>query len=401
MWRPADIDQFEAAVESGTLEERHDFDAKRQLPSNNKELAKDIAAMSTDGGSLIYGVGEDGNGHPRLLTPIELAGAAERIDQVAQHSVSGSLRLEFVHLRLPDRQDQGYLLVIVPASPEAPHQVTVGDDRRFYGRSDTGNRKLSEEEIARLYERRAGQRVDREELLREYISRSPFGEPTAGETGFLHAFVHPAPPDEELWDRAVSACGEEQILLKELRKATASAASARWGGTELSGAGNWRRRSADTWSLDSAGAQPSDDEEPGRAVRADLGLDGSGYLFYGGAAEVTQRNNGSPVFALFETGIALALAQFLGLAGGLYGAGGFYGPVDVGMAVTGIKGATSVRSLGKRYFQSPPYGEETASRTKRCDARELQERPQEVSQWLLSRLFKASLGRDFNPLSEE
>jgi hypothetical protein len=83
IWKPVNIDSFEAAVIEGALEERHDFDAKRELPRSGKELAKDIAAMSTDGGALVCGVGEDENGQPRVLAPFELAGAAERIDQVA------------------------------------------------------------------------------------------------------------------------------------------------------------------------------------------------------------------------------------------------------------------------------------------------------------------------------
>lgn len=400
MWVPEDLEALEVAAESGVLEERHDFDAKRQLPTSNKELAKDIAAMTTDGGSLIYGVGEDADGRPRVLNPIELKGAAERIDQVAQNSISPTPKLRFARLRRPDDDSRGYLVVSIPASPEAPHQVTVGSDRRFYGRCDTGNRRLSEEEIARLYERRTSRRHDRGQLLDDCVARSPFGQPPEGEFGFLHAFVRPVIAEESLWEDAVAARGEEQILLKELREAAASAARARWGGAELGGAVNWRRRGADTWSLTSTMGDGSEEVDLRSAIRADLDMAGNAYLFYGDAAETIDRG-GSSVFVLLERAIALNLAQFLGLVGGLYAAAEFFGPVDVGMAVTGIEGAISAHSLGDLRFPGSPYGEYSAMRTARTDARNLHEVPKEVAISLADRLFSASAGYMFDPLAED
>jgi hypothetical protein len=400
MWVPDDLDVLISAAENGVLDERHDFDAKRQLPTSGKELAKDIAAMTTDGGSLVYGIGEDSEGRPRVPTPIELNGAAERIDQVAQNSIAPIPKLRFVRLRTPEDGSRGYLLVVIPASPEAPHQVTVGDDRRFYGRSDTGNRRLSEEEIARLYERRAARSRSRDALLDECVTSSPFGEPPAGELGFMHAFVRPAVPEEDLWERGIEARGEEKILLAELRETAASAARAQWGGTQLAGALNWRRHSDNTWSLASVTRHGGEEVDPRHAVRADLDMAGNASLFYGAAAERIERN-GSAVFALFEKGLVLTLAQFLGLTGGLYAAAGFYGPVDVGMAVTGIAGAISAHSLGDLRFPGSPYGGRSARRTRRCDARELHENPRDMARFLTGRLFSALAGYDFDPLAED
>ena len=112
MWPPKTIEEFESAVTAGVLEERHDFDAKRQLPESGKELAKDVAAMTTDGGCLVYGVGEDDNGQPRLLAPFQLANAAERIDQIAQHSISPNPRIDFITMRCADDPALGYLTSI-------------------------------------------------------------------------------------------------------------------------------------------------------------------------------------------------------------------------------------------------------------------------------------------------
>jgi hypothetical protein len=228
-------------------------------PANIRTPTRGRRSLILDGGSLVYGIAEDPDGRPRLLAPIELKGAAERIDQVAQNSISGNPKLQFVHLRLAEDESRGYLLVVVAASPEAPHQVTVGDDRRFYGRSDIGNRRLSEEEIARLYERRSAQHRDRQSLLAECIASSPFGEPPEGELGFLQAFVRPAAPDDDLWEMALEARGDEQVLRPRARR------GARGTSTSMSGsdgeAPSRRSRRANRWhsegrSIPRSGAAP-------------------------------------------------------------------------------------------------------------------------------------------------
>jgi len=402
MWEPGSVEELEAAVESGALEERHDFDAKRQLPESSKELAKDIAAMTTDGGCLVYGVGEDNKGHPRLLAPIQLENAAERIDQVAQHSISPHPRIDFITLRCDDDPALGYLIAVIPPSPWAPHQVTVGGDRRFYGRCDTGNRRLSEAEVERLYERRRRQDVDREQLLAECIASSPIGQPTPGEQGFLQAFVQPAIRDDDLWDRAVAAFGDERQLLDHLRTAPGSVPPRQWG-TNLSRIPNWRPRGADKWSLNS-GSLVSDPSaiEPEDEIVADLGMDGRCYFFYGGAAITSDRNNvRRPIFTLYERGIAVNLTQFLALVGTYYKAGNQWGLIHVGMAVTGIRGAVSARFMDNITMVAQPYGDEVAVRTIPCDTRDLQEDPVSVGRTLTDRLMRAmSNGIAWDPLGE-
>lgn len=402
MWQPKSIEEFENAVTSGVLEERHDFDAKRQLPESGKELAKDIAAMTTDGGCLVYGVGEDDNGQPRLLAPFRLANAAERIDQVAQHSISPNPRIDFIPMRCADDPALGYLIALIPPSARAPHQVTVGNDRRFYGRCDTGNRRLSEAEVERLYERRQRQNIDREELLADCIRASPIGQPTPGEQGFLQAFVHPVMRDDDLWDRAVASCGEERQLLDHLRTAPSSVPPRQWG-TNLSRILNWRQRGADKWSLNT-GSQVSDQSAiaPDDEIVADLSMDGRCYFFYGGAAVTSDRNNaGRRIFVLYERGIAVNLAQFLALVGAYYRAGGQWGPIHVGMAVTGIRGAISAHFMEDISMVVQPYGDDVAVRALPCDARDLGEDPLAVSRNLMDRLVRAmSGGIAWDPLSD-
>lgn len=403
MWQPQSIEEFERTVRDGALDERHDFDAKRQLPTSGKELAKDIAAMTTDGGWLVYGISEDENGQPRLLAPFQLDGAAERIDQVAQHSIYPAPKIHFSTLKSSEDPALGYLIAAIPASPLAPHQVAVGDDRRFYGRCETGNRRLTEAEIERLYERRQRQNVDREKLLSECIESSPIGQPIQGEQGFLQAFVQPAIRDDHLWDRAVGSYGDERRLLDDLRGAVQSASSASWGGMTLGSVLNWRQRGADKWSLntESAVSNPSTLEPEDRVV-ADLSMNGRCYLFSGGAAVNSANNNARrPIFAVYERGIALNLAQFLALVAAYYRAGGQWGPIDVGMAVTGIRGAISAHLMSDIAVVPQPYGDEAAFRTLRCDTRDLDEDSLAISRELLHRLMRAMLGDTaWDPLSD-
>jgi hypothetical protein len=402
MWKPTNIEEFEAAVVEGGLEERHDFDAKRQLPGNGKELAKDIAAMTTDGGALVYGVGKDEDERPRVLAAFDLAGARERIDQVAQNSIFPSPRVEFAPLRLPNDESRGYLVVLVPASALAPHQVSVGNDRRYYGRCETGNRLLTEAEIARLYDRRARLNVDRERLLGECIAASPVGPPEPGKQGFLQAFAQPVLRDDQLWDRAVEKSqGEEQILQKRLRDAVASVRGD-WGGAHIGLALNWRLRGADKWTLDTGLASNDPDSFPvHRRALADLSMDGRCYMFYGGAADTTDRRSPEvpSTFLLYERGVALNLAQFMALVGSLYEVGAQYGPIDVGMAVTCIRGAISAHAYGD-HLPGTPYQEDGAFRTARYDARELSEDPIGISRHLIDRLLRAmSNGSSWDPLA--
>src|SRR5690349_12271793 len=141
MWVPKDADEIERAARAGELPETPSFDAKADLPSakKNSDIATDVAAMTTDGGALLYGVAEDDNERPTIPQPIMLAGAADRIGQVVSTSITEVPYIDTREYPCADDPARGYLLVIVPQSARAPHQVTVGSDLRFYGRGAKGN----------------------------------------------------------------------------------------------------------------------------------------------------------------------------------------------------------------------------------------------------------------------
>ncbi len=217
MWIPRDATDIERAAIGGELEETPGFDAKAELPQpkKNASLASvDVAAMSTDGGSLLYGVAEDELERPTILRPFDLVGAADRVSQIVSTSITEVPYIDVREYPCDADPSRGYLLVIVPASDRAPHQVTVGRDLRFYGRGAKGNRILSEGEVARLYERRERWQVDRDAVLREVVSNAPV--PAVEGQGFAHAFARPVALDPAILERAFGTIGGQHAVHERL-----------------------------------------------------------------------------------------------------------------------------------------------------------------------------------------
>ena len=90
MWMPASEQEILAAIEAGDLLETATFDAKKALPGKgkSKDLATDVAVMATDGGTLLYGVGENENREPTIPKAFSLAGTRDRVDQIVRTSIS-------------------------------------------------------------------------------------------------------------------------------------------------------------------------------------------------------------------------------------------------------------------------------------------------------------------------
>src|SRR5436309_13666150 len=121
MWNLSSAEEIERAATNNELAESEIVDAKRELPSRskNKDIAKDVAAMANDAGVILYGVNEDATGHPTVPSPIELAGARERIANVVTTSISEPLTIVAREYPLPTDASHGYVVVILPASPRA------------------------------------------------------------------------------------------------------------------------------------------------------------------------------------------------------------------------------------------------------------------------------------------
>lgn len=407
MWVPRDAQEVEEVLSRGDLEETASFDGKLALPAPKKniDIAIDVAAMTTEGGSLLYGVGEDDNGRLTISNPIPLAGSAERISQIVATSIAEVPYMEVTELPLSADDPRGYLSVLVPQSARAPHQVIVGDDKRFYGRGAKGNRRLSEGEVARLYRRRMEWDQDLNELLAQAVAQAPFA--SSNELAYLHGFVRPVAPDRGIWDRAVSAAGGQQELLEHLREAAAETTPRNRYDPDLGRATTWRRRGADEWVLSSIYSSQNVDHPDfaDSTVDARINVDGRGHLFCGRAAQTLNRRqipDDEGDLVIFEDLMAGNTAAFLAVFGCLYALGDYHGQVDLGLSVTGLRGGHTSTRLGQPFpFRDrEPFGADVFPRTERVAAGTLRE-PKHLVRDMLRHLFEATTGRDdFDPFSD-
>jgi hypothetical protein len=401
MWVPRNSRHIEQAARAGELPESPSFDAKADLPQPREiaALAVDVAAMASDGGVLLYGVGEDEKGRPTVPTPIDLSGAGERIARIVATSITEVPYIDVREYATDADPSKGYILVIVPQSARAPHQVAAGGDLRFYGRGVRGNRVLTEGEVARLYQRRQAWEQDRDALLMEAVEAARF--PASPALGYVHGFVRPVAPDRSIWDRAVASFGGPEALQEAMKTAAAGPVEPRRDKPEY-----WRRQGADAWRLSSQREESPALRLVRYVVNFMVNVDGRGHLFDGGATRRVPRQNGAgEARVIFETGIAASFAGFLAFIGVLYRAAGYFGRVDVGLKVTGLEGghsATLFDHPDQPFAFRPPddrdaFNEPAYSRTSSLAAAELDE-PHNVAGNMLRPLFEATTLRDdFDP----
>lgn len=135
---------------AGRVEEVDSLDFKRELGSRNSETAKDIAAMTVDGGVIVIGVDEDETSRAAEIRSVELEGVANRIRQIVDSLIFPAPPLEIRTITKEPGDTEGVIVVVVPPSLVAPHYT----GERFLRRSGPTTKPLTEGEISRLYETR-------------------------------------------------------------------------------------------------------------------------------------------------------------------------------------------------------------------------------------------------------
>lgn len=148
---PKSIEEIERLVEQ-RVEESTILEFKSGLPdpTKNDDIGKDISAFANrQGGVLIYGISED-NGTAVGLNPIELRGASERIVSIAR-IIDGPVSVD-IRPYIETSSGKGLMVVVVPASPKAPH-VWKGST---WGRAGRTNTRLSRHEVGELFAKAEG-----------------------------------------------------------------------------------------------------------------------------------------------------------------------------------------------------------------------------------------------------
>jgi hypothetical protein len=396
MWQPRSEAEIQGAIDNGIVRETALFDAKHALPrpGRNKDLAKDICAMTVDGGSLLYGIGGDDRTRPDRREPFDLAGAAERIDQVAQTAIAEPPVIEIHDISSDEEPGRGYLCVVVPASPRAPHMLTIDGDNRYWGRGATGNRILSEGEVARLYERRERWETDRDQLLARTIESTPFTFDVAA-VGVMVTIMRPVIPTRELLRIAAGDERVDQFLQRELLQVGRRRDPyPDQGSSGLGDAFHVSQAGADLWVCSSSG-----DENLAFDYQARVEAAANGSLTYWHSPVLRASGRHERGLFLLERSVTRALYQPLAAAAWLYERAGFYGPVDVGVAVLGIETAGGA-SRANILASAPAYGAPDYRRHERITFEELRSDLDAVVRRLLGPLYEAISVHDYDPLSD-
>lgn len=390
---PIYCDRIDRAIDDGVLpHESAAFEVKTQLPASRSsgDVAVDVAAMATDGGVIVYGVREDKAAVTFSSTPIELAGAKDRISDIVAASVRERIEFDVRLLPLDDDPAHGFVVIDIPASIRAPHMVETKGEFRFYGRVPGGNVMLTEAQIALLYERRRYVESESERYLGEWIEHAPI-PPTPDVRGDLFIVVRPLLSDTSLRARAWSGDEGTEMANAILRAESGLRFTTLWDPHLASTISGGRRLpTMDGFALFNPPIV-RDGEQIDEYVSLIEVLD-DGTVRYFHAALAALSGDGSVVL-IRDTAVAQIAAHLSLFAGNLLEVGGYHGPVDVGLALTGASGGTSAEWLAPGRF--PPPGGLPALPTNdyqhriRVPAVKLRKEPCGVAQLLLTRLFRA------------
>lgn len=389
MWVPTTEDEIELALANRALAETATFEAKSALPApgKNEDLAKSICAMTVDGGVILYGVGGPDKNLPTEPFPFPLADVPERIAQVAQTAISEPPHIEIHRIETPADPTSGFICVVVPPSPRAPHMLLLGQNR-YYGRGPAGNRILTEGEVARLYERRERWATDRVALVAQIVADSPFGGAVIAQGGALAVFARPVAPGRELLRDAARELAVDEFLRTELVIAAQHADITVAYGAGI-GQAQWvTSDAAEVWVMSDGGPAKSIYQ-----LRVIAGVDGTLTLWH------------CPIGRsgfIAEGQLARDVYQLLAVAGWCYERAGFFGAVDIGVIALGLKDTRGAGWAAPQYFSDSgvPYGRDAYDRSERILASELRGATKSLTARLLAPLFEALSPSSLDPFKE-
>lgn len=394
MWQPKSEAEILQRIAHGDLEETHTLEFKSETGTNTKEIAKDICAMTIDGGVIIYGIAED-DGHRPVSKPIQLSGQPERIDQIALSGIHEPPTITVTPVRTNKDQDRGYLVVNIPPSPRAPHMVTARGDNRYYGRGDKSVRRLGQSEVERLYQRRLQWEQDREALVIELIEAAPLKPHDT--FGFLHVVVKPLFSDHLLLERVLGKTAEER---RDTLREIYAQVNTREGFGQANHYPGVVRPTSDGLIAYLKAPPTSEKLVPESVLNIELFYDGSARLFYGGAAEHFEQYQG-PI--IFEFRIVDVLLRLLDLLAELYRRANNFGPIDLGLAVTGIQNGLSHACKADQWnrISLPRYRYRDYRMTTRTLGLEIQQRVEPTAKRMLDRFLQATTQGEYRPFDED
>src|SRR5216683_3073431 len=382
-WMPNDESELLAAFNDGLLEEKNWCDLKRELTRGkaaNAELARDLASFAVYGGTLIIGLDERcAGGSP--LTPVDLSAVTpERIEQVAALKVDPPLTVECTVISAQSSPGAGYVLVHVPVSPLAPHQV----DGKYMGRGDKTKRNLSDAEVAALMR------------LRQQASDLAERSLTAFVRAHLFLIAQPARHDAEMLRPLIEdddRCTKVLVMLREILLRQEIQALRPPGYTEFrldpQLLGDCTS-TADGFKLAPGELSAEPDKVERWAASLEIREDGGLRYYDACVSSPTEWQGSQRAAALFLAQILTTCRQFLALVAELSDSYGFAGTWQVGTALTNLYGmqAAPMQGLTPSFSPATCTGRNHTQITGAA-VRELHEHPGRVTDRLLGRLCRS------------
>lgn len=377
--------QLCAAADAGLLQENQWLECKQDVPKGrdkSRELAKDLASLSVDGGIIVVGAVDklaDASGLLGLSNPDELA---DRISQVATSAISPPLNVVIDILQNEDPAGAACLVVAVPASAAAPHMV----DEKYWGRSATGKRVLSDHEVRRLFAERNLRAQDfKHQLLTLPNTFDPIREDTRN-FGHIYLYARPVMPPATQVPKILASQHPENWIQEFLPGKPQF-----WPGfTALS----YGVPHADGLMVSSLpGSRPAYQDE---SNLLQLLLDDSGGIRVT-SGNGTRHWSGGGSSQCISPNYHLELAhQLVSVSAGILSTHAAYnGNWDIGVHATKLQGLKSTFAMSERNYRysESPFQTEDYTSTISADTNEMLTTPQAVVERLYSR-FTRGMGLD-------
>jgi hypothetical protein len=390
-WAPKTEADIQAALADGTAEESHYLDFKESLAgkADNKELARDLASFAVDGGTLILGVAEDKANRIFSLAPQPLEGLAERVEQATRSHTDPKLPVMSTPIESAADPSTGYLLIHVPASPDAPHMV----DGRFMGRGDKTKHTLSAPEVLRLHQRRKVAEADALKLLGDEIARDPMAAVTGQSHLFLLAQPQAGRPDLLL--DFTSAANWNQRLAELIQRTHAGEPDRNLPDPDpgLLDAGNGYHRTRGiakaTRNLGEGRVfAPTDNYMPTAAIELQMFEDAGLRLFFSRLSESFHHGDEAEQFIWDAAAVALT-RRFVAIVVAAAEEAGYTGNWSLAIGATGLRGRRAYPDQSNRFRTKARYDRDDYQQSTGTTWAELNETPGAVIRRLVGPLLRS------------
>lgn len=401
-WVPRSEDDLVEAVRQGLLEEGHRIEFKRGIPAvkdANKELARDLASLAIDGGTLVVGISENLKTGALSLAPQPLAGLAERIEQVARSIPDPELSVLCSSIHSAQDPSLGYVVVSVPVSSQAPHMV----EGRYLGRGDKTKIYLSDAEVRRLHARRQATEQDALALLQIQFDRDPV-PPEIRKQAHLFLLAQPSTSTPQMLLKLVDGRDAAARLTEFARSIDTPELRGILGpaqgfGPSLSAAGEYASRSAGAALACGLGPDrswaPTSRLSPEDIVELEVDEDGGLRILMGRLSGSHQSADASGGQCLVMAGAVKYARQFIALTAAAADHASYLGNWILAAGATGIKGLPAHENED---FRSAPAGpRQDASVYRRATTAsyaELLKQPGAVTERLIGRFLRSTGTRD-------